>query len=155
MLLLGVATAVCAGFGAGVPRAAAPPATVSIRTFGGTSISRPHGITAGPDGAIWFTQDRVGRIGRITQLGEVTEFSLPSQDCYPEAIVAGLDGDLWFTLFGSGRIGRITTKGEVDEFPLPRSSCAPADIVVDKDGALWFTEEETDTIGCLRLRTGL
>ena len=88
-------------------------------------------------------------------MGEVTEFSLPSMDCYPEAIVAGLDGDLWFTLSKSGRIGRITPKGEVDEFPLPRSSCAPADIVVDKDGALWFTEEETDTIGCLRLRTGL
>jgi hypothetical protein len=38
----------------------------------------PYAITTGPDGALWFTQYRGHRIGRITTAGEVTEFSLPT-----------------------------------------------------------------------------
>ena len=34
----------------------------------------PFGITAGPDGNLWFTES-AGRIGRITPSGVVTEFS--------------------------------------------------------------------------------
>lgn len=33
-----------------------------------------HVITAGPDGNLWFTEDRAGRIGRITTAGTITEF---------------------------------------------------------------------------------
>ena len=44
------------------PRASPPP-------------SGPRGITAGPDGNIWFAEDGGNRIGRITPAGVVTEFS--------------------------------------------------------------------------------
>ncbi len=37
--------------------------------------ANPHGITAGPDGNLWFTEETGNRIGRITPLGVVTEFS--------------------------------------------------------------------------------
>src|SRR5262249_32273324 len=36
--------------------------------------SRPFDITAGPDGNLWFTEG-VGKIGRITLAGVVTEFA--------------------------------------------------------------------------------
>jgi hypothetical protein len=42
-------------------------------TFNGflttTTLSNPSGITAGPDGALWFTEQTVNKIGRITTAG--------------------------------------------------------------------------------------
>jgi virginiamycin B lyase len=40
--------------------------------------SGPYGIAAGPDGALWFTEMRGGRIGRITTGGEVSAYPLPT-----------------------------------------------------------------------------
>ncbi len=37
-----------------------------------TSDSQPLGITAGPDGALWFTEVRGNKIGRITTSGTIT-----------------------------------------------------------------------------------
>src|SRR5882757_2016183 len=62
-----------------------------------TADSTPEGITAGPDGNLWFAE-QAGRIGRITPAGVVTEFSNGiTADSRPFAITAGPDGNLWFT----------------------------------------------------------
>ena len=37
----------------------------------------PQGITAGPDGALWFTEFAGNKIGRITTEGGITEFTIP------------------------------------------------------------------------------
>src|SRR5438128_620340 len=74
-----------------------------------TAGAQPRGITAGPDGNLWFTERLGNRIGRITPLGVVTEFSAgitPSANL--QGITAGPDGNLWFTEYGGNRIGRIT-----------------------------------------------
>jgi hypothetical protein len=44
--------------------------------------SGPGGITAGPDGALWFTEDH-GKIGRITTAGAITEYAVPTADSSP------------------------------------------------------------------------
>src|SRR5207248_2461200 len=106
--------------------------------------SHPHGITAGPDGNLWFTQYNGNQIGRITPAGSVTEFPpLPTSDSYPNRITAG-PGDqhrssLWFTELGTNKIGRITRDGAVTEFSLPTNHEAFG-ITVGPDGNLWFTE---------------
>lgn len=69
-----------------------------------------HGITAGPDGNLWFTVPTEDRIGRITPGGAVTEFSAgitPGSGL--RSIVAGPDGNLWFTEQDGNRVGRINT----------------------------------------------
>ncbi|MBJ7453470.1 MAG: hypothetical protein JHC71_15530, partial [Blastococcus sp.] len=84
-------------------------------TAGITQGTRPASITAGPDGAMWFTQSdnptsspvQPARIGRISMDGVVTEFPVPS---YPNEITAGPDGNLWYTV-RSGAIGRMSTAG--------------------------------------------
>src|SRR2546426_819371 len=92
--------------------------------------SDPVGITAGPDGNLWFTELKGNQIGRITPSGAITEFPLPatcgfSGGCEPEGITAGPDGNLWFTEVIGNQIGRITTAGLVTGFPIPTANSIP------------------------------
>jgi DNA-binding beta-propeller fold protein YncE len=99
------------GLSSGVARAQ----LVTEFSAGITAGSYPFGITAGPDGNLWFTEEIGNRIGRITPLGVVTQFSITA-GAGPAGITAGPDGNLWFTEVGGNRIGRITPLGAVTEF---------------------------------------
>ena len=102
-------------------------------------------ITAGPDGALWFTQPRDNQIGRITTAGDLTEYNVSVPDARPDAITRGPDNNVWFTAPGASAIGRITTGGSIDLFP----GAAPGaqDITAGPDGALWFTASLGNSIG--------
>jgi streptogramin lyase len=107
-----------------------------------TGIDHPTGITAGPDGALWFTNYGNNSIGRITTSGTVTTYTA-SGISHPQDITVGPDGALWFTDFGGGGIGRITTSGTFTEY-FPSNVDGPTAITAGPDGALWFTEEGGD-----------
>ena len=100
----------------------------------------PSGITAGPDGNLWFTEQQAGKIGRLTPAGVITEFTMPAPDGGPRAIAAGSDGNLWFTEYKANQIGRISPAGAVAEFPIPTAGSHPDAITAGADGNLWFTE---------------
>jgi hypothetical protein len=98
----------------------------------------PFGITAGPDGALWFTATlgSLGEIGRITTSGVTSAFSWPGE--LRSSIVAGTDGALWFP---AGQvIGSMSVGGASLTFPIPTMSSAPLDIALGPDHNLWFTE---------------
>jgi virginiamycin B lyase len=63
--------------------------------------SGPGAITAGPDGALWFTLSGTNQIGQVTTAGVFTVYSIPTANSGPSAITAGTDGALWFTEAGS------------------------------------------------------
>ncbi len=86
--------------------------------------SSPHGITTGPDSALWFCEFGGGRIGRITTSGHVTHFALAAALGRPRFIVTGRDGALWFNDRIDATIGRITVTGAVSVFTLPKGSAA-------------------------------
>ena len=100
--------------------------------------SNPTGITTGPDGALWFTEQTANKIGRVTPAGVFTEYPLPTNFNYPSAIALGSDGALWFTENNS-RIVRITTGGAMTVYPLPAAFYDPGALTAGPDGALWFT----------------
>ena len=105
-------------------------------------------IVTGPDGALWFTQPRDNKIGRITTAGVLDPpagYTLPVPNSQPEAITVGPDGNLWYTELLSNGVGRITTGGGPVHFPT--GGIGPSDIVGRPDGALWFTEAFGNTIG--------
>src|SRR5260370_39836097 len=58
-----------------------PPAGIIAEFPLPTSEISPAGITAGPDGNLWFTASTavgdISRIGRITPAGQISEFALP------------------------------------------------------------------------------
>ena len=121
--------------------------------FGITANSAPLGITQGPDGNLWFTENAGNRIGRITPTGTVTEFSTGiSANSAPFGITAGPDGNLWFTEFSGSRIGRITPTGTVTEFSNGITAGSdPQGITAGPDGNLWFTENIGNQIGRITL----
>ena len=122
-----------------------------------TQPSFPAGITTGPDGALWFTEQSANpstsdfQIGRITTAGAITEYPIPpvtiaGSPSYPEpqGIASGSDGALWFTGLNTSTIGRIDTSGAVTEYSIP-SGGNPQWIAAGPDGALWFTEQAFGT----------
>jgi virginiamycin B lyase len=69
----------------------------------------PYGISAGPDGAMWYcNSDPDGSIGRIDYNGKVTN-TYHGTGPDPYSVVAGPDGAMWFTRAYTSGIGRITT----------------------------------------------
>ena len=77
-----------------------------------------NGITAGPDGNLWFTETNANKIGKISPAtGVVTEFNIPTANAGPHGITYSPDGNLWFTET-SGNIGKISTDGKITEYPV-------------------------------------
>ena len=134
--------------------------------FGSSLINDPTGITAGPDGALWFTNfgsSTGDSIGEITTSGEVTAYTGAGIDG-PEGITAGPDVNgqetLWFTNTGDGygSIGEITftASGQVQQvYNYPGTSANriddPTSITACPDGsggqALWFATDGDNSIG--------
>ena len=125
-----------------------------------TANSGPYGITAGPDGNLWFTEANSNNIGRISTAGVVTEFPIPTANGNPAGITVGPDGNLWFTNGSSISgfyIGRITPSGSITVFPLPmpNSGLGSDGITAGPDGNLWFTESKRNNIGRITPRASV
>jgi streptogramin lyase len=118
-----------------------------INEFPIPTNGNPIAMTSGPDGNLWFVEREVGKVGRITTAGVVTEFALPPGDIRLQGIALGLDGNLWFTEEGVNRIGRITPCGTLTEYPVPTPDSRPTFITAGPDGNLWFTEDMGNQIG--------
>ena len=121
-----------------------------------TTGSSPWGITAGPGGNLWFTEQGAGKVGMINPTTHaITEFPTPTATSGPVGIVTGPDGNLWFTEEGAGKIGAINpTTHVITEFPIPTAgSAAPSGITAGPDGNLWFTDINLNSIGMINPTT--
>src|SRR3954471_11612552 len=142
----------------------AAPGGASAQTLHATFTEYPvasgsalRDMTAGPDGALWFTERRGEAIGRVTTSGTVTEFPVPTSTDDPlpdpQGIAAGPDGALWFTEQTGDSVDRISTDGVFTRYTLPGyetrngGSKGPSAITAGPDGALWFLETGPAAIG--------
>jgi len=138
----------------GVPDAPSASAATKIEEYPvPTADSAPAGITAGPDGNLWFTESAGNKIGMITPSGEITEFAIPTAASAPAGITAGPDGNLWFTESAGNKIGMITPSGTITEFPIRTEDSQPIGIT-SGDRNVWFTELGGNVIGSLRTSGG-
>jgi virginiamycin B lyase len=126
----------------------------------------PQGITAGPDGGIWFTEQNAGKIGRMDPNGTVTdEYLLPDPASLPRGIVLGRDGNLWFTERSARKIGLVNLSANLvgcssgpgntivathASYCVTESATlnfAPDGIAAGPDGNIWFGEIAVDANG--------
>ncbi len=119
------------------------PTTHVIRYF--TTLLAGYGITAGPDGNLWFAADYGNyTIGVINPTTFATSgFSLSAFG--PYGVTAGPDGNVWFAEpKPAGQIGQINpTTDAITEYPVPYSGSAPYAITTGPDGNLWFVDNGT------------
>jgi streptogramin lyase len=143
-----IALALCAAvLGPGAAVAAAGGPVVSEFDTGLTSGVALWGITAGPDGNLWFTEETHNAVGRITPGAVITEFTAGFPTGSPRGIVTGPDGNLWVAMAGAnGAIAKVTKAGEVTEFDVPTAG-DPNDIAVGPDNNLWYVDSAAHLIG--------
>jgi streptogramin lyase len=98
---------------------------------------------------LWFTVrggsgfGTLGKIGRITPKGVITEFPMTTLSNNPDGLTAGPGGVLWFTDYSAKTIGKVTTSGQITEFSLSLAG-NPDAITTGPDGNVWFTESGYD-----------
>src|SRR5207248_2721375 len=121
-----------------------------------TENSRPHDPAVAPDGALWFTEQRANKLGRLDpRTGQMKEFPLPTPGSGPHGLVADREGNIWFTAISKGYVGKLDPKtGSVKEYPTgDRRARDPHTPVFDQRGRLWFTLEQSNFIGRLDPRS--
>jgi streptogramin lyase len=105
------------------------------------------GITNGPDGNVWFSEESLGGVGRITPGAVITEFTAGFPTGSPRGIVTGPDGNLWVAMAGGdGAIAKVSQSGEVTEYPVTTPG-DPTEIAVGPDNNLWYTDPAANLIG--------
>lgn|GEM_PF-1470904 len=112
------------------------------------------GITAGPDGAVWFVETGANKIGRISEEGQITEYPVPTPhaiDGEQGFIAVGPDGALWFNEDLAKKLGRITMDGQITEYELPNEVWPLRAFVAAPDGTLWATSQGINGIVKLSL----
>jgi len=117
----------------------------------------PESIALGADGAMWFAEPTLGRIGRITTMGELAQFGAgmtSGPQCpdspgpfppTPELATRGRDGAIWFLETGPARVGRIDAAGRVNEYTLGLScdeARATTDLAPAADGGVFVPEAD-------------
>jgi streptogramin lyase len=112
-----------------------------------TAIPDLQGITLGPDGNLWFAE-AIGKIGRVTPGGTVTEFALPAGSS-PVGIVSGPGNQLWFADWSGNHIGTITTAGVTTLHSIPTASSGPYGITVGPDNRVWFAESNNSSVAVI------
>jgi streptogramin lyase len=113
----------------------------TVTNFPMSGYTNPYGITAGPDGNLWFTEysgTSGSAIGSITPSGNITSYPVSGTPGWgPIVVTPGPDGSIWFTGGGpSGYVGRITTSGSFTEVA---PAADPGAITTGPHGAVWFT----------------
>jgi streptogramin lyase len=125
------------------------PGTVTEIPLGSSAQIYLFGLTAGPDGNVWFAdQGCMGlghcAIGRLSPQGQISTFERGlNRGSLPSTIVTGADGDLWFTDDGHRpAIGRITPQGRITEFSRGlRRDSQPFELTATPAGDVWFTDQ--------------
>lgn len=123
-----------------------------------TANAQPTGITVGPDGFLYFTEQGLAngkpQIGKMSTGGTVSEFAVTPATAQPYGIVKGPDANLWFTELGADSIASINTAGTTTTtYPLGTppggaASWKPTFIAVGPlTNSLFFTAPGANAIG--------
>src|SRR5918999_967182 len=143
------------GRGARPGRAARPP-RVRLREFKVFDGAGPHDVAPAADGAVWFTAQAAGELGRLNpRTGRVRRVPLGAGSA-PHGVIVGPDGAAWVTGGGLNAIVRVDGRSlRVRRFPLPadRAGANLNTATFDRSGRLWFTGQ-TGVYGRLDPRTG-
>ena len=135
---------------------AAPAGAQSVRYYDLPSRSGPHDVAPAPDGTVWYTAQRTGRLGRLDpRTGKVDEIPLGRLSS-PHGVIVGPDGAAWVTDGGQNAIVRVDPATRaVKVFPLPAGTpyANLNTAAFDGNGVLWWTGQ-SGYYGSVNPKTG-
>jgi len=119
-----------------------PTQQPDLQEFKVPAGSHPHDVAVAADGAVWYTAQATGKLGRLDPTtGGVRELPL-GKGSRPHGVIVGPDGAPWITDGGLNAIVRVDPQSlHVRVFPLPGGG-GNANLntaVFDGRGTLWFT----------------
>ncbi len=138
--------------------AAQPSSPAEIREFAvPTPNGFPHDPAVAPDGALWTTEQKANKLGRLdVTSGQFREYTLTTPDSGPHGLVVDGAGLVWFTASYKGYVGQLDPRtGKVHEYRWSDQRARdPHTPVFDSAGILWFTVQQSNLIGRLDPKTG-
>jgi len=136
--------------------ACAPVQAQQVRYHDVPKGTHPHDVAAAPDGTVWYTAQRTGKLGILDpKSGKVEEIPL-GEGSAPHGVIMGPDKAAWITDSGLNAIVRVDPKTRaVKAWKLPAET-GYANLntaAFDKRGRIWFTGQ-TGFYGRLDPKTG-
>jgi virginiamycin B lyase len=122
--------------------ACAPASAQDVRYYDLPAGGRAHDVAAAPDGTVWYTAQRTGRLGILDpKTGKVDEVPL-GEGSAPHGVIVGPDRAAWITDGGLNAIVRLDPKTRaVKVWKLPEDT-GYANLntaAFDGRGRIWFT----------------
>lgn len=108
-------------------------------------LQGPTGIAAGPDGRLWLSVTKPGKLARLSTGGVFDDLDLllPTRRADTHRMTAGDDGNFWFLQYdtenGTRQIGRMTPDGVASEFTLDPNDVYLSIARGPDDGNVWFS----------------
>ena len=127
-----------------------------IQTFPVLAGAGAHDVYPAPDGAVWFTAQSAGKLGRLDPRTGRSDLIALGPDAAPHGVIVGPDGAAWVTEGGQNAIARVDpVTRSVKLFPLPkeRRNANLNTGSFDHQSNLWFTGQN-GIYGRLDTKTG-
>ncbi len=117
------------------------PGSGAMRVFKAPRGSGPYGITATPDGTVWYASLAGSYIARLDgESGAATVIDPPGKDDGPRRIWSDKSGNLWVSLWNAGALARYTpATGQWKAWPLPGKGAHAYAVYVDERGVVWVS----------------
>jgi virginiamycin B lyase len=108
----------------------------------------PYGITASPDGYVYYVSLAAGHLARVdTKTGKVTVLEPPRKDTGTRRVWADSKGVLWITGWYSGTLMSYDTKtGRWREVTLPDGNTRPYAVYVDETDSVWVSDFSSNAV---------
>ena len=117
-------------------------AEMAIQTYSVLAGAGAHDVYPAPDGAVWFTAQSAGKLGRLDPRTGRSDLIALGPGAAPHGVIVGSNGAAWVTEGGQNAIARVDpTTRAVKLFPLPkeRRDANLNTATFDRQGVLWFT----------------
>jgi virginiamycin B lyase len=114
-----------------------------------TQDARPTALDLDSRGNLWFNENLGYKIGRLSSVGVIKEFSIPTPNSRPTGMVIDKNDVVWFAELNGNKIGAYRPNGIFTEYAIPTQQSKPTAMAKDEEGAIWFSERIGNKIGRL------
>ncbi|MBA2632830.1 MAG: lyase [Chloroflexi bacterium] len=124
------------------------PSTAEMRTFPAPRGQGPYGITATPDGEIYFSSLAGSYLGAVDRTsGDVRELDPPTAGAGLRRAWADSQGRIWVSEWFAGQVGVYDPQTDAwREWPLPGDAPQAYAVYVDETDAVWLTDFAANAI---------